>query len=81
MSYLNQLLTAIKTSKIYENVVIGGDLNSFAKQFPEGIDFFPKYQTQITTFKKRTKTQAQIKKSDIRDKRSIDKIITNAKIL
>lgn len=43
MSYLNQLLTAIKTSKIYENVVIGGDLNSFAKQFPEGIDFFPKY--------------------------------------
>ena len=62
-------------------MVIGGDLNSFANEFPEGIDFFPKKETEITTFKKRTKTQAQIKKCDIRDKRSIDKIITNTRIL
>lgn len=48
---------------------------------PEGYEFYPREPTEITTFKKRTKTQGQFLKSDIRDKQSLDKIITNQVIL
>ena len=62
-------------------MILGGNLNGFQEKFPEGYNFYPKLPTEITTFKKRTKTQAQIAKNDIRDKRSLDKIITNREML
>ena len=62
-------------------MILGGNLNKFTNKFPQGFNYYPIEETDITTFKKRTKTLAQRFKNDLRDKRSIDKIITNQKII
>ena len=62
-------------------MILGGDINSYFKDIPQGYSYYPQKEDDITTYKKRTALQVQIQKKDVIKKKSIDKIITNHKIL
>lgn len=82
MTFLNKLLQKLKKEQKYrnKNIIVGGDLNSFEQSLTAGYEWYPKTAEEITTNKKRTALQAQIKKIDETVKKSIDKIITNRNI-
>lgn len=81
--YLDDVLNHLREDPKYMNktIIAGGDINSFHDRFPKGYAFYPEKQEDITTYKKRTALQVQIHKKDVIKKKSIDKIITNKKIL
>jgi uncharacterized protein YacL len=61
--------------------VVAGDLNSYLEPFNDLFSYFPVYADDMTTVKKRTRTQGQFHKAEKEIRESKDKIISTLDII